>query len=217
MKNKTDNNINLIHKYKITEEPLDDKYSKYNIPKKMEERIEYYFNNLKKNPGKIIDDLLCFHDKDKKNPLINNFLFTCYFVLGKKKEAEKIANENYKLNPNYLFAKLNLASLYLHKKQHHLIPKLFEYKFDLKSIYPDREIFHFSEARDFHLIFAKYFYYTNEYKQSKMYYKIAKKCGGKDNELDYFFMPLIIKVILFIFIFPFLLIYKFVKHFFNCK
>jgi len=151
IKNKFNENVNTIYSYQITGEPLDYKYS---IPKKMQEKIEYYFSNLKKNPNKIIDDLIYFHKENIKNPVINNFLFICYSILGKEKEAEKIANENYKYNPNYLFAKLNLASLYLQKEQFNLIPKLFGYKYDLKSIYPDREKFHLSEARDFHLIFA---------------------------------------------------------------
>jgi len=47
-----------------------------------------------------------------------------------------------------------------------------------------------------------------------MYYKIAKKCGGKERELSLYFMPMIIKFLFFLLIIPFFLFYKLIRKLF---
>jgi hypothetical protein len=57
---------------------------------------------------------------------------------------------NFKKYPDYLFARLNYASILLLKGKFKEIPKLFNSKFDLKQFCPNRDTFHISEVLSFH-------------------------------------------------------------------
>lgn len=74
-----------------------------------------------------------------------------------RENAEKIALRNYELYPGYLFAKTNNAHFCLEAGKSDEIEKIFEGKYDLKSLYPKREIFHISEFLAFIGVWVVFF------------------------------------------------------------
>ncbi|MBN1935009.1 MAG: hypothetical protein JW934_10110 [Anaerolineae bacterium] len=57
--------------------------------------------------------------------------------------------ENYRRNPDYLFARLNYAELFLRRGDYERVAEILEHKFDLKLLYPRRNRFHVSEVSNF--------------------------------------------------------------------
>jgi len=53
--------------------------------------------------------------------------------------------------------------------------RIFEQKYDLKSLYPDRKVFHISEFLSFMGIWAVYYYKKGEKNLAKKYYQIMKE------------------------------------------
>jgi hypothetical protein len=49
-----------------------------------------------------------------------------YSSMGEAEKAKAITRENLHQNPNYLFARINQAQIYLASKEYNRIPELFE-------------------------------------------------------------------------------------------
>lgn len=56
-----------------------------------------------------------------------------------------------------------------------LIPGIFDYHYDLQSLYPGREKFHVSEVISFMGVMSVYFYMIGEDKAARSYYGMMKK------------------------------------------
>ena len=106
---------------------------------------------------------------------IYNLLGVCY---GKKKDSRKtfeVLTEQYKKFPDYLFARVNLATWMIREDKHEKVKEIFEGKFDLKLMYPERNIFHISEASCFMSICGRYFVLEGEITKAKTYLDMLLK------------------------------------------
>ena len=55
---------------------------------------------------------------------------------------DEIIIKNYQINPSYLFAKVGYAQLCMHDDELDKIPEIFDKKYELKALYPERDFFH---------------------------------------------------------------------------
>lgn len=108
-------------------------------------------------------------------PLLYNYLAVAYARIGKIDEAEAITLENIHKNPDYLFARLNYAQFCLDRQEYAKIPEIFDYKFDLKLLYPKRRRFHISEAANFMALMGIYFLETGEREAAEQYDSILQQ------------------------------------------
>jgi len=113
------NGLRLLQ-YEITYDPIED----------------HTIDNLPSHVQKEIDKLY-------------NFLSGAYALVSDTTKADALTQELYEKYPDYLFAKIQYAELCLRNKDLQKIPVIFNNKFDLQLLYPERKVFHISEMLSF--------------------------------------------------------------------
>jgi len=88
---------------------------------------------------------------------LRNFLAASLSTTGQTKRLVQCIEENYRLFPDYLFARLNYCDLLLSRGEHEKIPEVFEGKMDLQAQIPDRDLFHVTEVIGFYSLLGRYY------------------------------------------------------------
>ena len=108
-------------------------------------------------------------------PILYNYLAMAYSQVRDFSAMEEVCIENYAENPNYLFAKLNYAHMCIDRGDYEKIPEIFDNKFDLKLLYPDRYEFHVTEFEGFTGVMCIYYHKIGENDAAKLSYDSLKK------------------------------------------
>lgn len=163
-----------VVEYEITSESIRDRRFK-RLPRNIRDTIHRLHHESQDRPREAIPELLDLIDKYPKIPMLYNYLSVAYSGSGQREKAEEAVRENYRRNPDYLFARLNYAELYRVKGEYDKIAEIFEYKFDLKLLYPSRKKFHISEVANFMGLIGIYFLATGERDTAEKYCDILKQ------------------------------------------
>ena len=89
--------------YRITDDPLEDKYTK-RIPKKVLDQIQGFHKKITRKPKEMIPQLMDFVKKYPNVPLFYNYLAVAYGRIGDRKKCESTILENIKkqlFSPNH--------------------------------------------------------------------------------------------------------------------
>ncbi len=162
----------MILNYEITGEPVD---TGWYMPPELEEQLPELRFMVNSNPKEAIPILEELKKKYPGVPQVYNLLGNAYFALGDKTKADASAKENYLKNPDYLFAKINYAELFIRSQQYEKIPLVFDNKFDLKLLYPHRDVFHLSEVTSFLGVIGIYYISIGEFEAAKGCYDVMKE------------------------------------------
>lgn len=166
-----------IIQYEITDEPMEDlEYSR--LPESVKDQLERLYYEAQRTPEQAIPELLELRKKYPRVPQIYNYLAAAYSKAGEKEKTEAVVKENIRRNPNYLFARINQAQIYLAKKEYDKIPELFDNKYDLKMLYPERNKFHISEVANFMGIIGLYFARTGQRETAEKYNAILQEIAS---------------------------------------
>ena len=159
--------------YQITYNPLPHK-SIQQLPTQVREQMEELYNLIQKQPQQTIQPLLDLIAKYPQVPVFYNYLNVAYEMTKQPEQAYTILKLVYQQHPDYLFARTNYAFYCL--KNHHLekIPAIFEYHFDLKSLYPQRNVFHITEFTAFTTVMALYHHAIGQQAAAENYYQLLK-------------------------------------------
>lgn len=84
-------------------------------------------------------------EKYPHNPQLRNYLSAAYTVMGKDKKSREVNETTLKQFPGYFYALIKKASDYSQDGKYEKIPELLGKDFNLKSLYPERDVFHISE------------------------------------------------------------------------
>lgn len=109
-------------------------------------------------------ELLGLKKKYPTVPMIGNYLVVFHQINGSKKKVEEMIEAHYKEFPKYLFARIQYAELCLRKGDIDKFDEIFEGKFSLDKLYPERDTFHISEYAAFVTVFCKYLSVTGDNK-----------------------------------------------------
>jgi tetratricopeptide (TPR) repeat protein len=145
------------------------------LPEHVKEAFDRLYHQAQRRPREAIPELLEWVERYPDIPQLYNYLSIAYSAAGQREEAEAMIRENYRRNPDYLFARLNYAELCLAKGDYGEIPEIFDHKFDLKLLYPKRKRFHISEAASFMGLVGIYFFEIEERETAENYYDILKE------------------------------------------
>ncbi len=168
--------VAVIHfnEYDIVYEPMDDEYSDL-VPPEIEKEISVDLYLLAgDNPRKAIHRLNELRLQYPKHPRIYNYLAKAYSYVRDAKKMIEVVEENYRRNPDYLFAKINYAQICLRRGDVQKIPIIFDHKFDLKMLYPERNEFHVTEAVSFFGMLGIYLLKIDNMDQSKRMFMILE-------------------------------------------
>jgi tetratricopeptide (TPR) repeat protein len=163
-----------LYQYEITYEPLDEPGLEPPPPHVQEALAELY-DQVHNQPGQAIPRLLELIEKHPDIPLLYNYLAGAYQLLGETEKADEIIDLNYARNPNYLFGRIQYAERYLDTDEYEKIPEVFDEKYDLKMLYPERDVFHFTEVAAFMGLMGMYFIRKGDLEMAQKYDEILQQ------------------------------------------
>lgn len=159
--------------FEITGEPIKPEKP---WPDEVENQLEELCYKLKNKTTvkQTISRLEVLIQKYPNAAILYNYLSCAYRVDGKPKKAIPFIKLNYEKNPDYFFAKLDYGELCLKEGKLELIPEIFGKNFNLKGIYPKRNVYHISEMRGFMSLLGKYHLLTKNIYAANQCYEILK-------------------------------------------
>ncbi len=161
--------------YNITYEPLPHE-SLNLLPHPVQERTKALYNLALSQPQQAIAPLLDMIEKYPMVPVFYNYLRVAYEATGQTEKAEAILEVIYRKHPHYLFAKTNYAFRCLRRGMLEKIPEIFNNKFDLQLLYPERDVFHVSEFTAFTGVIALYYFMIGDRDNAVIHYKRLQHC-----------------------------------------
>src|SRR5215471_12385379 len=159
--------------YDITDEPLDNRDIK-RLPAQVQARMDDLYERAQHAPTQAIPELERLVTTYPHIPTFSNHLSIAYLAAGDQEKATALVREAYRRHPQYLFAKVNYATLCLQQGEVGKIPGIFDHAFDLKQLYPHRTRFHVSEWTGFAWIMCRYFCAIGEQETAVLYYQMLK-------------------------------------------
>lgn len=164
--------------YEIIYEPIKDT----KLPRAINARLEDLHDMAFTDPRKAIEQLLALKENYPNVPVLYNFLAAAYSRVGNLKAMREMIVENYQRNPDYLFARINYAQISIQDGNIDQIPVIFDNKFDLELLYPNRNRFHVTEFAGFTAIICAYFSLTGKHDRAEMLFKALQK-GAPGSEM----------------------------------
>jgi len=160
--------------YEITwEQILDARYRQ--LPRSVQDAFERLYYQSQTQPRKAIPELLEWIEQYPHIPVLYNYLGVAYAGTRQEDKMRATVEENYRRNPDYLFARLNYAELCLTDGDYEKFAQIFDHKFDLKLLCPKRKRFHISEFANFAGLVGIYFFETGDRELAATYYDALKQ------------------------------------------
>ena len=150
------------------------------LPALVEERLPALHEMVKSNPKQAIPELLTLKENYPDIPVLYNYLCMAYEFTGNRAASREIIIENYQKSPDYLFAKINYAQVCLYEGNTDKIPEIFDGKFDLSLIYPERTRYHVSEFTGFAGVMCAYFASIGKTETAHVFYKTLLKLAPNE-------------------------------------
>lgn len=149
---------------------------KFGITPELEKQLESLGTEAQnKKNKKIIDKLTQLILKYPKSPQLKNFLSVAFNVQGKHQKAIEVNNWILTEHPDYLFAKINKANNHILKGEFDQVLKTLGDALEIKSLYPDRDLFHITEVSSFLIIAIHYFIAIDNIELAENRFDILKK------------------------------------------
>jgi hypothetical protein len=134
---------------------------------------------------KVRDQLLQLIAQWPGNPTFRNFLANTYIRLNEKELADKTIIETFEQLPEYFHAKIQYAQLLTRTGQPEKVMALFNHKYTLPDLFPERNVFHYSEAISFYSTMMDLFLIQGELYLAFAYYNLFRAIAfTKDEELQ---------------------------------
>ena len=153
--------ILLYSEYKVTYDPME------SYAPEIQDKIIALHEEIYDDPEAAIPKLLELKERYPTLPVLYNYLTVAYNNNDEMEKAKFWVRETYRLFPDYLFAKTSLAHLYLALGQIDKIEEIFEGKWDLKFLYPGRDVFHITEVAAFNIFMTDFHLYKGEIPEAK--------------------------------------------------
>ncbi len=118
------------------------------------EKACFYLNDNKTK--KAISILEKISKKYPDNQVVYNNLSAAYLRDGREDLADEITRKVYNKYPRYLYAMINLSHIYLEQGETNKVKEIFENKFEIDEVFPDRDVFHSGEVEQFYLLMGRY-------------------------------------------------------------
>ena len=160
--------------YQVSDEPPEDT-AFARLPQSVKDELEKLYYLLRQKPRETIPLLLPLIEQHPDVPQFYNYLHSAYQLLNDRENAQRVLDEMLERFPGYLFGRISRARDCLEQGDLDQVSEIFEGKFDLKLLYPDRERFHVSEVLNFGSIMAWYFHAKGDHDRAEMYYKVLQQ------------------------------------------
>jgi tetratricopeptide (TPR) repeat protein len=168
-------NVKLVS-YDITFEPLELADQKTaGLEEALGDTREQLFEDVHENPKAAIPVLERLLEQFPSEPMLLNWLSAALTRAGDFDASTRIARQNFEANPHYLFARLNYAQVRLQEGDLAAVEEILERKFDLKLLYPERDVFHVSEYRALCGLMIPYWIRKGEFKAARLLFETLEQ------------------------------------------
>jgi len=133
------------------------------------------YNRAQENLRNVKKEVEIFRKRHPNLPEVLNLLTFIYLSKRKIRKADRLIQENYEKNPNYIFARINYADLCLRRGHIQKIPEIFNEKFNLRELYPEKKMFHISEFRGFMVLMGFYHLAIDKREAAEEYHYLATR------------------------------------------
>ena len=150
-----------FHGYEITtDKHFQDRL--YRITPELSELLEEVAIDCQtRKENRFVKKLITLINEYPHIPMFKNYLSVVYNRRGEKSKVREVEEQLFELHPDYLYSKLAKASEYLVAREFDKIPEILGKTLDLKDLYPDRKVFHFSELTNFLFFVIRYYAATD--------------------------------------------------------
>jgi hypothetical protein len=165
-----------LSSYTVTWEQLDkDKVDRDPMIRSLsEEQREQIYDLVADNPAEALRRIEVLRERFPDSPTAINWMSAACGRLGQIDRLRELAEENYRRNPDYLFARCNWAQMCMEEDRLDEVEEIFDGKFDLKMLYPHRDVFHITEVISFAHTMVQYRAKLGDTRSAEMYLKIMK-------------------------------------------
>lgn len=139
----------------------------YGITPEMQEKLTEMSVKVQKKKNSAIKEL---NDLIKKYPSIPQFktlLSKLYDMQGNHFMANEVNRRFESMHFDYLYGKLKLAYIAISNEEYEKVPEILGEAMELKAMYPDRDVFHYSEVLGFYETTFYYFIWTDNEKEAQ--------------------------------------------------
>lgn len=157
--------------------------------------LQKVMKTMATDPDGAIEKLERWIKQNPKIGLLYNLLAACYSQVKNEKEAEAVVVRSYQNAPNYMFSKMSYARLLMRDKKWSEVAAVFNNKFDLKELYPQRTVFHVSEALNFYSVVGEYYAYTKDMPKAWACYDYVKSLDEKDPAVQQLYRVVMVNAI----------------------
>jgi tetratricopeptide (TPR) repeat protein len=127
------------------------------------------------DPQSAIPRLAALLQQYPDSPLLMNWLAACHSRLGQFAEVSRLARRNFDLHPDYLFARVNYAQTLLEEGKVKEAGDVMGNKWDLKALYPHRDVFHISEYVAFSAVGVEFLMRTGKPEAANIIFDVMEQ------------------------------------------
>lgn len=172
--------VNLRHiEYSISFDPLEESEDISGIPELRraigEEAVDRLREAAMENPVAAVHRLRRLTERYPRIPVLLNWMGAAYESIGQKGKAFDIALESFKRFPDYLYAKVGMCSVLLLGGEIEQVTRILDKKFNLKLMYPHRNVFHVHEEMALQHLLVSYFMALGDADQARVSLDLMKK------------------------------------------
>jgi len=159
--------------YQVSFDAMPDALKKSLSAQELQRYLEL-LQQIQMKPRAVYKEVQEFCSKHLDVPEVVNMLTFAHIQNYQIALAEKLIENTYLSNPDYLFAKVNYADQCIRRKKIDKVTEIFP-SFDLQTLYPGKTVYHTSEFRGF-LIMMSYYYLAQKNREKALhYFKSAKE------------------------------------------
>lgn len=152
----------------------------------MNERIRRLHHLANTAPATAVPELLATIERHRDVPIFYNYLAAAYLSLGDDRRAEEVIGENYRRNPDYLFARVNHAEICMRDGDLEGAAEALGSALDLRALYPDRTQFHVSEVVAFTYAVGLYHLKTGDWDAADACHLLLHRVAPDERTTDAF-------------------------------
>jgi hypothetical protein len=176
----------VLLELRITTESLT---SMVKAPPSVEKHFAYFLENLRDKPSvpkiraEVLPKLEKLIEQYPDIPPLYNYLSAALELLGEDEKVDVLLEEQYRKNPQYVFARLNYGYNLFSQGRTDEIPELLAHKFTLQELFPERKEFHVSEVCAFAAFMGLYQYILGHRKASDAWLELASMIDSENIQI----------------------------------
>ena len=157
----------------INYEPMDSPYTaQYADDPALQDTIDQMHDQALDKPKAAIPRLRKLIKKYPKHPAFRNYLMNALRLTDQQEEAREVVEKLYEEFPEYLYARIAYADLLIEEKKFTEAFQVFDNHYVLPRIYPDREVFHYTEVLSYNAFLSRYFLGQGDLDRAIIYYDV---------------------------------------------